>query len=65
MTVLSVHSSRRHLLQEFAALARPRPRVRITLDNAVAEPTIAHWHGLTVDTPNDGNGSFLVAPGEA
>ena len=39
-------------------------RVRITLDNALAEPTIAHWHGLTVDTRNDGNGSFLVPPGE-
>ena len=39
-------------------------RVRITLDNALTEPTIAHWHGLTVDTRNDGNGSFLVPPGE-
>jgi blue copper oxidase len=39
-------------------------RVRITLDNALAEPTIAHWHGLTVDTRNDGNGTFLAAPGE-
>jgi blue copper oxidase len=38
-------------------------RVRITLDNALSEPTIAHWHGLTVDTRNDGNGSFLVPPG--
>ena len=38
-------------------------RVRITLDNALAEPTIAHWHGLSVDTLNDGNGSFLVPPG--
>ena len=39
-------------------------RVRITLHNALAEPTIAHWHGLSVDTRNDGNGSFLVPPGE-
>ncbi len=38
--------------------------MRITLVNALAEPTIAHWHGLTVDTRNDGNGSFLVPPGE-
>ena len=38
-------------------------RVRITLDNDLAEPTIAHWHGLSVDTRNDGNGSFLVPPG--
>ena len=40
-------------------------RVRIRLRNALAEPTIAHWHGLTVDTRNDGNGSFLVPPGES
>ena len=38
-------------------------RVRITLVNALAEPTIAHWHGLAVDTRNDGNGSVLVPPG--
>ena len=38
-------------------------RARITLVNALAEPTIAHWHGLAVDTRNDGNGSFLVPPG--
>ena len=36
----------------------------ITLDNALTEPTIAHWHGLAVDTANDGNGMTLVAPGE-
>ena len=39
-------------------------RARITLVNALPEPTITHWHGLTVDTRNDGNGSFLVPPGE-
>jgi blue copper oxidase len=38
-------------------------RVRLTLVNALAEPTIAPWHGLAVDTRNDGNGSFLVPPG--
>jgi len=32
--------------------------------NALEEPTIVHWHGLSVDTHNDGNGSILVAPGE-
>ncbi len=37
-------------------------RARITLVNALAEPTIIHWHGLGVDTRNDGNGSFLVPP---
>ena len=39
-------------------------RVRITLVNALKEPTITHWHGLSVDTRNDGNGSVLVPPGE-
>jgi blue copper oxidase len=39
-------------------------RVRIDLVNATSEPTITHWHGLAVDTKNDGNGTFLVPPGE-
>lgn len=39
-------------------------RMRATLVNALDEPTIVHWHGLAVDTRNDGNGSILVAPGE-
>jgi len=39
-------------------------RVRIRLANALAEPTIVHWHGLSVSTGNDGNGSVLAAPGE-
>ena len=38
-------------------------RVRIDLVNALSEPTITHWHGLLVDTRNDGNGSVLVPPG--
>lgn len=36
---------------------------KVTLENRLAEPTIAHWHGLTVDTANDGNGERLVDPG--
>ncbi len=39
-------------------------RARFTLVNALGEPTITHWHGLAVDTRNDGNGSFLVPSGE-
>jgi blue copper oxidase len=38
-------------------------RVRIDLVNTLPQPTIAHWHGLAVDTRNDGNGSVLVPPG--
>ena len=43
------------------ALARGE-RVRITLDNRLDAPTIVHWHGLAVDTANDGNGLVLAAP---
>jgi blue copper oxidase len=39
-------------------------RVRIALANRLKEPTIAHWHGLSVDARNDGNGLTLIAPGE-
>jgi suppressor of ftsI/bilirubin oxidase len=35
-----------------------------TLVNDMHEPTVTHWHGLSVDTRNDGNGETLVAPGE-
>src|SRR5262249_48627786 len=37
--------------------------LRIALRNAIADPTILHWHGLTIDTANDGNGETLAAPG--
>jgi suppressor of ftsI/bilirubin oxidase len=39
-------------------------RVRIDFDNALRDPTIVHWHGLAVDTRNDGAGMTLAAPGE-
>lgn len=39
-------------------------QVAIDLHNDLPEPTVAHWHGLAVDTRNDGNGETLVAPGE-
>ena len=39
-------------------------RVRIDLENALEEPTIVHWHGLAVDTHNDGAAVPPVAPGE-
>jgi suppressor of ftsI/bilirubin oxidase len=35
----------------------------IDLVNALGEPTTVHWHGLSVDTRNDGNGEAPVAPG--
>ena len=45
-------------------VARQGERVRVTLDNRLDAPTIVHWHGLTVDTHNDGAGATLAAPGE-
>jgi len=39
-------------------------RVRITLDNAIGEPTIVHWHGLTIETRNDGAGATLINEGQ-
>jgi len=35
----------------------------VDLVNALGEPTTVHWHGLSVDTRNDGNGEAPVAPG--
>jgi blue copper oxidase len=37
--------------------------VAISLRNNLDEPTVTHWHGLTMDTRNDGNGESLIAPG--
>jgi len=56
----------RHRGREFAnptfVLQRGQ-RVRIELENRIDEPTIVHWHGLAVDTRNDGAGMSLAAPG--
>jgi len=38
-------------------------QLRISLSNRLSESTVAHWHGLTIDTRNDGNGESLIAPG--
>ena len=37
-------------------------RARITLTNALTEPTIAHWHGIAVNEANDGAGMVVVPP---
>ncbi|HEY5364876.1 MAG TPA: multicopper oxidase family protein [Casimicrobiaceae bacterium] len=44
-------------------VAETGTRVRATLTNALDEPTIVHWHGLTIDSANDGNGDTLAMPG--
>ena len=45
-------------------ILRRGERVRIALENRLTEPTIAHWHGLAVDTKNDGSGLSVIAAGE-
>jgi suppressor of ftsI/bilirubin oxidase len=40
-------------------------RYRLVLRNELAEPTVAHWHGFTMDTANDGNGETPIAPAAA
>ena len=37
--------------------------MRVSFENRLAHPTIVHWHGLAVDTRNDGGGFTLVPPG--
>jgi blue copper oxidase len=53
--------------REFAEptlVARAGANVRVKLVNAMAEPTVVHWHGFTIDTQNDGNGESPVGPGQ-
>jgi suppressor of ftsI/bilirubin oxidase len=48
-----------------ALVVRRGQRVRIDFENGLSDPTIVHWHGLSVDTRNDGAGLTLVSPGES
>ena len=45
-------------------VVRSGQRVKIDFVNAIGETTIVHWHGLSIDTRNDGAGSLLAGPGE-
>jgi len=47
-----------------ALVVRRGDKLNITLENAIDAPTIVHWHGLGVDTRNDGGGLTLIAPGK-
>lgn len=47
-----------------ALLARQGDELRVKLINRIDQPTIIHWHGLSVDSRNDGNGLHVVAPGQ-
>lgn len=42
---------------------RQGDRARITLDNALSEDTILHWHGLRVPEAADGHPRLAIAPG--
>ncbi len=44
-------------------LVESKAAMRVAFDNGLAEPTIVHWHGLRVDSANDGNGDRVAAPG--
>jgi suppressor of ftsI/bilirubin oxidase len=57
------HDGTRELVNPTLVAARGT-QVAINLRNALAEPTVAHWHGLTMDTRNDGNGETLIAAGD-
>jgi len=47
-----------------ALLARQGDQMRVKLINCIDQPTVVHWHGLSVDSRNDGNGLHVVAPGQ-
>ena len=38
--------------------------LRVVLDNRLDAPTSVHWHGLTVDTRNDGGVGPMIEPGQ-
>lgn len=48
-----------------ALLARRGEELRVRMVNQLAEPTIIHWHGVSTDARNDGNGLYVAEPGKA
>ncbi|MDP2249751.1 MAG: multicopper oxidase domain-containing protein, partial [Hydrogenophaga sp.] len=46
-----------------AILARRGDQMRVRMINRIDQPTVIHWHGLSVDSRNDGNGLKVVPPG--
>ncbi|WP_291212542.1 multicopper oxidase family protein [Hydrogenophaga sp.] len=48
-----------------AILARRGDDMRVRMTNRIDEPTVIHWHGLSVDSRNDGNGLSVVLPGRS
>ncbi|MCU0617192.1 MAG: multicopper oxidase domain-containing protein [Gemmatimonadaceae bacterium] len=54
---------RSHLAIAPIIRARTGERARITLRNALDEPTILHWHGLRPPEKDDGHPRLAIAPG--
>jgi blue copper oxidase len=48
-----------------ALLAKRGEEIRVRMVNQLNEPTIIHWHGLSNDARNDGNGLYVAEPGKA
>jgi suppressor of ftsI/bilirubin oxidase len=48
-----------------ALLAHRGDEMRVRLINDLDEPTVIHWHGLSIDARNDGNGTTVVEPGQS
>lgn len=48
-----------------ALMARRGEEMRVRLINRIDQPTVIHWHGLSVDSRNDGNGLNVVEPGRS
>src|SRR5207248_10947470 len=59
----AVHEGRNYINPTL--VLRRGERVQIHLINRLDEATITHWHGLAVDTRNDGSGMSLIGAGEA
>lgn len=58
----TVFQEKRQFMNPILRIAKGRT-IRATLLNALQENTTIHWHGLHVDTQNDGSGMHPVAPG--
>jgi blue copper oxidase len=45
-------------------IARTGDLITVRLTNGLSDPTITHWHGLSVNFQNDGGPLLAVAPGQ-
>jgi len=47
-----------------ALLTRRGDEMRVRMVNQLNKPTIIHWHGLSIDARNEGNGLVVAEPGK-